>query len=551
MTNDFFHGVQGFLTRIEGKPVTAVRSSVIAAVVTAGKGPVNKPTLIFGNLQQAYNTFGPFLDDGFTAGMTAKGVFDQIGTLMLFVNVCDPEVHNSDIANEVVSLARITGKGSTSKRYFVGEPTLSNTISAPVTLNDSGEWTIPAGITVTGVKNVKGGTALTNGNADGNYNVANGKLKVVGEAAVGKTFWVTYTVAVALAKGTDYTVDSDKGEFTRLNTSAKLLPSADITVNYTYVDPTKVTSADIIGLPADGEDSATGIMAVRAAPTMPGITTKAKILIAPGFSDELAVAQALNVASRRLNGRVFIDSDDTTYESAVAYAQNFAGDTDRVMVHYPNYFVPHPTVPNTNMVAYPSIWLAGLQAKVDKVDGKGDPYVSLSNKNIVGITGLTRPVEHTVTNLNETDGESLQQFLNSQNVTTTIYESGWRVYGNRQANGDFLCVMRMADYVLESAVLALIWAVDKNINGPALPDQMLTQVRQFLRALEARGSLVANPDPDTDNDVWFPPELNTADQLAQGHAYLNFRMNPPPPLERLTVTGELTHEFLKNLFQNA
>lgn len=548
MTNDFFHGVQGFLTRIEGKPVTAVRSSVIGAVVTAGKGPVNVPTLIFGNLTQAFNTFGPFLDDGFTAGMTTKGVFDQIGTLMLIINVCDPAIHNTEIANEVVSLNRITGKGNTLKRYYVGVPALSQTVSAPVTLDGSGEWNIPAGITITGVKNQKGGSALTSGNADGNYNVANAKLKVVGATNVNKTFWVTYTAA--LVKDTDYTVNSDLGQLARLNTSAKLLPSADVTVTYTYVDPSKVTSEDIIGAPAVGDERATGIFALRAAPTAPGITTKAKILIAPGFSDEIAVSQALNVASRRLNGRVFIDSDDTTYESAVAYAQNFAGDTDRVMVHYPNYYAPHPTVPNTNIVVYPSIFLAGLQAKVDKVDGKGDPYVSLSNKNIVGITGLTRAVEHTITNINETDGESLQQFLNSQNVTTTIYESGWRVYGNRQANGNFLCVDRMADYVLESAVLALIWAVDKAVNGPALPDQMLTQVRQFLRALEARGSLVANPDPDNDNDVWFPPELNTADQLAQGHAYLNFRMNPPPPLERLTVTGELTHEFLKQLFQN-
>lgn len=546
MTNDFFHGVQGFLTRIEGKPVTAIRSSVIGAVVTAGKGPVNVPTLIFGNLTQAFNTFGPFLDDGFTAGMTTKGVFDQIGTLMLIVNVCDPEVHNSDIEDEVVSLNRITGKGDASKRYFVGTPTVSTTVSAPVSFA-GGHFDIPATGVLVSLKDRKGGNAITEGVGAGQYSIS-GQRITPGATHAGKTLWLTYTIN--LVKDTDYTINSDLGQFARLNTSAKLLPAADIRVSYTYVDPSKVDAVDVIGAPANGDTPATGIFALRAAPTLPGITTKAKLLIAPGFSHELAVAQALNVASRRLNGRVFVDSDNTTYEAAVEYAQNFAGDTDRVMVHFPDYFAAHPTVPNTNMRVYPSIFLAGLQAKVDKVDGKGDPYVSLSNKNIVGITGLTRHVEHTVTNLNETDGESLQQFLNSQNVTTTIFESGWRPYGNRQANGNFLCVDRMADYVLESAVLALIWAVDKAINGPALPDQMLTQVRQFLRILEARGSLVANPDPDNDNDVWFPPELNTADQLAQGHAYLNFRMNPPPPLERLTVTGELTHEFLKQLFQN-
>jgi phage tail sheath protein FI len=53
MSTEFFHGVQGHIVRTEGRPVTAIRSSIIGMVVTAGKGPVNKPTLVFGNLTDA------------------------------------------------------------------------------------------------------------------------------------------------------------------------------------------------------------------------------------------------------------------------------------------------------------------------------------------------------------------------------------------------------------------------------------------------------------------------------------------------------------------
>ena len=555
MTNEFFHGVQGFITRVEGKPVKAVRSSVIGAIITAGKGPVNVPTLVFGNLTAASNLFGPFLHDGFTAGMTFKGIFEQIGTMVLAVNVCDPDHHNSDIAGEVVSLNRITGKGNAAKRYFVGDAVVSSTISGPATLTvpeyatPGNTFTLPTGAAFVSIKDKKGGNALVAGGAAGQYSIAGGVITVNGAANTGKTFWVTYTLAVV--KDVDYTVNGDLGQFTRLNTSSKIIPSADITVSYTYVDPSKVTAADIIGAPADGDTPAKGIYALRAAPTTAGVLTKAKLLIAPKFSHLIAVGQALNNASSVLGGRCFLDTDNSTPGAAVDYAQNFAGELDRVNVHYPDYLISHPTVPNDNIQAFASIYLAGSQARTDKNDGKGDPYVSLSNKPLKGINGLMRPVDHTVTNLNESGGESTQQWLNSQNVMTTIREDGWRAYGNTQCNGEFLCVQRMADYVIESSVLALLWAIDKNINGSALLDQMLTVERQFLRALEARGALVANPNPEEDNDVWFPAELNTSDQIAQGHAYLNFRMNPPPPLQRLTVTGELTHEFVKQLFQAA
>lgn len=547
MSTAFFHGVQGFITRVEGRPITAIRSSIIGLVVSAGKGPVNVPTLIFGNLSQAYTLFGPALGDGFTAGQSIKSIFDQIGTLVVVVNVCDPAVHKTVIASELVSIDSVNGKGKTAKRYLVpvGNALLTTTtaVSAPVTLNADGEWDVPAGVAVTGVKSAKGGSVIAPGAGVNQWEVSGGKLAISGAEAI--TVWVSYTATLVL--GTDYTVDGDLGQVTRLNTSSRLLPGADITVGYTYVDPTKVTEADVIGAPQVGLTKATGIYGLRAAPTAAGVLAKPRILIAPGFSDKLAVGQALDTAARVLNGRAILDAPNEAAD-ALEYRLNFAGETNRSTIHYPNYFITHPTNASALIEVGASAHLAGLQARVDKIDGKGNPYVSLSNKSINGIAALTRAVDYTVVNIGETDGESSQQHLNENNIVTTIREGGWRAYGNTQANGEFLCVMRMADYVLESAALALVWAIDRAINNNALLDQLLTQVRHFLRALEQQGALVANPDPDNDNDVWFPPELNTPDQTALGLAYLNFRMNPPPPLQRLTVTGELTHEFVRRLF---
>lgn len=544
--SNFFHGVQGFITAIDGKPITAIRSSIVGMVVSCGKGPVNVPTLVFGNITDAFNKFGPSLGDGFTGPQAMKAVFDQIGTLLCVINVCDPAVHSTVVSGEVVSLARITGKGSAANRYFVGNPTLGGSASAPVTVGSAGTWAVPTGVTVTGVKLAKGGTVVTGGSGDGQWSVTSGVLTVHGTAAYDQTFWVTYSAT--FVRGTDFTTNSDLGQVARVNTSSILLPQADVTVSYTYVDPTKVTATDIIGATQAGEDPATGIYALRSAPTYPGILVKPKVLIAPGFSDTLSVGQALDEAAAVLNGRAILDGVNDDYASAITYAGNFAGDDSRVTVHYPRYLITHPVTTGTLLDVPASPFIAGLIARVDKIDGKGNPYVSPSNKSITGVAGLTRPVDASPVNIGETAGESVQQFINSNDVMTSIFLDGWRAYGNTQANGKFLCVYRMADFVIESAALALVWAVDKAINGPALLDQILTVVRHFLRALENQGALVANPSPDTDNDVWFPPELNTPDQTAQGIAFLNFRMNPPTMLQQLVVTGQLTNEFVKQLF---
>jgi hypothetical protein len=399
------------------------------------------------------------------------------------------------------------------------------------------------------LKDAKGGNVIATGNADGQWSVTGSTLTIHGAGAPatygGQTLWVTYTATLVL--GTDYTYTASTGSFKRVYASTLLLAGADLKITtYTYVDPTKVDATAIIG-GIDGS-AYTGISALVASASYPGVLVAPKLLIAPFFSDTLGVANALNVSSRSLNARAIVDQDDTT-ENAIIYAGNFGGDVDRVSVHYPNHYTTNPDDGTDNNFLVPaSIHLAGLQARVDKDLGKGSPFVSLSNKEIVGMTGLTKPVDFTVTNLNETGGESTQQTLNANNVMTTIYNQGWRAYGNTQANGDFLCVARMADMTIEAMAQGLVFAVDQPLNSTAFLDLILTVGRHFLRALEAKGALVPNPDPDTDSDVWFDPDLNTSDQLALGHASLTFRLNPPPPLQRLTVIGQLTSDFVKSLF---
>ena len=72
MSDRFLHGIE--IVELDGgaHPVSTVASSVIGLVGTAPKGPVNKPTVITGNLIEAIDTFGDETD-GFTIPTALKG----------------------------------------------------------------------------------------------------------------------------------------------------------------------------------------------------------------------------------------------------------------------------------------------------------------------------------------------------------------------------------------------------------------------------------------------------------------------------------------------
>jgi hypothetical protein len=268
--NEFFHGVQGFITSVSGRPVTAIRSSVIGAIITARHGPVNTPVLIFGNRTQANALFGKDINDAATAGMTFDGIFSQIGTVVVAVNVCDPAIHNTTVASETVSFNNSTN------RAYVAHPgvntfTIPNpaVMGAEIRLDEVAEWDIPAGITVTGVKVSKTGAALVGGSDPDEWEVNSGVLTVNGPDYNNKKVWITYTAAIV--EGVDYTFHKNDGYILRLNTSSKILRGADLTLGYNYTDPSKVTISDVIGEAGDGVTPPTGIYALRAAPTTPGI----------------------------------------------------------------------------------------------------------------------------------------------------------------------------------------------------------------------------------------------------------------------------------------
>lgn len=541
---NFNHGVEVALVNDQAPPVRTVKTSIIGMVGTAGKGAVLTPKLFAGNRRAVYDEFGTYAGDGqgFTIPEGAAGMFEQGGVTVVFINVCDPATHVTAIVGEEIALNSVTGKGYTAKPYHTTTLNITKIGATVPIAQPARTWTVPTGVTITKVSLTKGGAAIASGPGSGEYSISGGVLTLGTIYSATTSIYIEYTAT--LVKDTDYTVDQETGLITRISASTKLLIGAELTLNYSYVDPTKVVEADVLeGIALLSTVAAT----VRAKP---------RILMAPRFdqtasvSTANAVLSALNTQAKIMGARVLGGCPETTKEAAAIHASFFGGDEDRVSVHFPMHIV---SLPNGTEGSVPAQYRwAGLRAVLDNDSGF---WVSESNHTLRGILRNSLPLSHGTDAAGSGGIETDTNYLNERGVTTTVFDdavaigrgSSFKLWGNRQANQTFLSVQRTADMVNESIMLATRHAVDRNITR-GLIAYVLEEVRSYLRSLEARGAILPNPNPERVEDVWADPDLNTEATVALGELYIDYRFNPPSPAERIVFQAHLTTDYISAVF---
>ena len=258
-----------------------------------------------------------------------------------------------------------------------------------------------------------------------------------------------------------------------------------------------------------------------------GAGATATATIASVGNPVVAELQGIAAAMRAV---ILADGPNTTNADAITYREDFG--SDRIMVIDPHVLVTDGLV----ATAEPSsARAAGLQAKMDKERGF---WWAFSNQPITGVVGVDRPVEF---RLNDPNGES--NHLNENEVTTVIHKDGYRFWGVRGTGTDpqwaFLSVRRTADMIYESIEQALIWAMDRPMSKQLIED-IGNSVNAYLRNLKARGAILGG-------SVYLDPELNTPDQLMAGHLYIDFDIEPPAPLERLTFRAHRNAGYYEEL----
>lgn len=302
-----------------------------------------------------------------------------------------------------------------------------------------------------------------------------------------------------------------------------------------------VTLVNVLGGVDANTGTYEGVHAFLAAENIVGFVPK--ILIAPGYTHTrtAAVGQTpatsnpvvaeLNGIAERLKAVIIADGPNTNDADAIAYSKDFG--SKRVFLVDPKVL---KTVDGATSSEWSSACVAGLIAKSDNERGW---WWSPSNQEINGIIGTSRAIDFAMG-----DASCRANLLNENNVATIIRQNGYRLWGNRTLSSDkkwaFLCVVRTADMIDESLKAAHLWAVDRGITKTYVSD-VIEGVNAYLRYLTNIGAILGG-------SCWADPDLNSADQIAQGKVYFDFDFTPVYPAEHVIFRSHLVNDYIKEIF---
>ena len=389
-----------------------------------------------------------------------------------------------------------------------------------------GKFTLPKGATLVALRSLDEQATFKKTT---DYKVSDGTVTYVATGALSKDSRVTLEYSLS---SIDYSTATDDGLLTV--TTDGLPENAYLSVSYKYVDPTKVTQADIIGgVQSDGRFA--GCHLLKAAKSDVYVTPR--ILVSPHFTGKKpdadtadAVTAELISVAEHLKAIVYADAPSTTDTDAVAYRKDFG--SKRLVVCDPRVKV---LAPDGSYVYQPrSVRRAGLAAKIINDHGF---HVLPSNRELSGVVGLERPV---------TEGKNgTANYLNENEIATALRLDGFREWGGRTCAADpkwaFESVVRTADMIQESIMLAHLWAVDRNITSN-LVNSIVESVNAYLRDLKNRDVILGGK-------AWADPELNTPQTVAQGILYIDFDFTPPYPAEHIVFRSRLVNDYISEVFK--
>ena len=301
------------------------------------------------------------------------------------------------------------------------------------------------------------------------------------------------------------------------------------------------TLANVLGGVDANTGTYEGVHAFLAAENIVGFVPK--ILIAPNFTHTRTAAvdpapatsnpvvAELSGIAERLKAVIIADGPNTNDADAIAYSKDFG--SKRIFLVDPKVL---KTVDGETSQEWSSACVAGLIAKSDNERGW---WWSPSNQEINGIIGTSRAIDFAMG-----DASCRANLLNENNVATIIRQNGYRLWGNRTLSSDkkwaFLCVVRTADMIDESLKAAHLWAVDRGITKTYVSD-VIEGVNAYLRHLTNIGAILGG-------SCWADPELNSADQIAQGKVYFDFDFTPVYPAEHIIFRSHLVNDYIKEIF---
>ena len=393
-------------------------------------------------------------------------------------------------------------------------PTLVIAVNAYDPATHFGEWSDPEAV------DLAAGAAVVPGAAGGDVEVSN---------AAADTVYVL---------GTDYTFDRETGTVTRINGGGIGAADATLSIRTRQPSPSGTPPAAVAG--AEVLDARTGLFALLNAASV--TRYRPGIVVAPDYSGRntgaagggvaRGVGSALQTVANRLRASFVADGAGADSPRADAIAARALYTSRRGLLVWP--WVQAESMEDGTLVDEPaSVHIAAGMAARD-LDPEFGFWWSPSNMVLPEVRGTSRPVSWGPNDLAaDTTVLDAEQVMSIARIG-----DAWRSWGNRSlatpndaGRYKFFVIGRVADAVGESLLRHHLAYVDAP-SHQTYWDEVSAGVAAYLRELRRLGAIRSGSIEASD--------ANTAETLDDGRAIWRVRIDPPPPLERLTF--ELTVE---------
>lgn len=286
------------------------------------------------------------------------------------------------------------------------------------------------------------------------------------------------------------------------------------------------TTTNVIG-GVNGTGQYTGLQALLSAQTRLGV--KPRILGAPGL-DTSAVTDALAIIAGKLNAMAYAHAHGcANKEAASAYRAQFSA--RELMLLWPE-FTAWDSVSSTTKTAPSTAFALGLRAYIDEKFGW---HKTISNVPVNGVNGISHDVFWDLQ-----DPTSDAGYLNAADITTLIRHKGFRFWGSRTCSSEakfaFESATRTAQVLKDTIAEAMMEYSDKPLH-PSLIRDIIASINAKGRSLTSQGYLMGF-------HAWFDPSANSAEDLEQGKATIDYDYGVVPPLENMNLRQRITSRYL-------
>ncbi|WII39193.1 phage tail sheath subtilisin-like domain-containing protein [Paenibacillus thiaminolyticus] len=348
---------------------------------------------------------------------------------------------------------------------------------------------------------------------------------------------VTLKGAADLEKGKDYEVAlNDEGYLviTIPAGSSVKLPANGLTLTCDMPDVSKVKSTDIIG--GILEDTRTGLELLDV--MMPLLGDVPKLVLAPKFSVDPAVADALASKAQNINGIfravTLIDIDTTASKTIIAAI-------DGKKVNDPGAYVCWPKVIHNGLQYHMSTHVAGIIGQMDANNG-GIPTASPSNRQMVADGCVLADGTPMLLGFEQANK------LNAQGITTAMrFVNGFVLWGNRTSaypdnkdtKDNMLASKRTMHWINNFVITDTFQDVDRQVNRNFI-QMIIDKISMKFNGLVSAGAILGGR-------IEYDPGENPEEDLMNGKVRFKLFVGLTPIAEGIEFTLQFDTNYLKAL----